>query len=260
MLEVNELAFSYSKEKQILENVSFKLKEHDIMCLLGPNGTGKTTLLRCILGLNKIIAGSIAIEGKNISRINGSKRAKVMAYVPQMTNMTFQYDGFEVVLMGRVSSQNLGAKFKKEDIALVDDIFKKLQIEDLKDKFFNQMSGGEKQMLLIARAIAQKSKIIVMDEPTASLDYGNQVKILKVIKDLAKEGYSILMTSHYPDHAFLACNKVALLKGGSILGIGHPSDIVTTKTLTSLYETDVLVADAKLPKDYEDVKVCVPIM
>jgi len=259
-LKVDGLGFYYHRDKEILKDISFQLKEHEVLCLLGPNGTGKTTMLRCILSLNKIKKGTIEIDGVDFTKASAKKRAEIMSYVPQATTMTFPYKSFEIVLMGRVAHLAAGCSPTDKDKAIVRETMEKLGVAYLIHKDFNQMSGGEKQMILVARALAQQSKILIMDEPTANLDYSNQVRMLQLIKNLAEEGYSILMASHFPDHAFLACNKVALMRDGVIMTQGYPDNIVTTENLTELYQTPVCVIEAELSLKSSTVKVCVPVM
>lgn len=260
MLTVQGLSYFYHPDRIILKNISLTLASHDILCLLGPNGTGKTTLLRCLLLLNKKKSGSIEIDGHDLTKIPAKKRAKLMAYVPQATTMAFPYEAREVVLMGRVAHLAAGARPSKKDWEYVNEAMGQLGILHLSRNLFNELSGGEKQMVLVARALAQQAKILIMDEPTANLDYCNQVKMLQVIKSLADQGFSILMTSHFPDHAFLACNKVVLMRDGFFMAQGLPDDVVTTENLSKLYATPVCVTKAALyPRDLE-TKVCIPIM
>ncbi|WP_303859621.1 ABC transporter ATP-binding protein [Alkalibaculum bacchi] len=260
MLKVKNLSFHYNKGREILSDVSFELHKNDVSCLLGSNGTGKTTLLRCLLALNKTTKGIIKINGQDISKESPKKRAKYMAYVPQASTMAFPYLAKEVVLMGRIAHLGPGASPNNRDHKVCREVLENLGIYHLAEKVFNQMSGGERQMFLVARAMVQQAQILVMDEPTANLDYSNQVKILQIIKQLSEEGYSILMTSHFPDHAFLSCNKVMLMKGGKIIEIGKPEDAVTTQNLSNLYDTRVCVADVELCQEDITTKVCVPIM
>jgi iron complex transport system ATP-binding protein len=260
VLGVKGLSFYYNPERQILKDINFELKNHDILCLLGPNGTGKTTLLRCLLMLNKMKNGSITLDGRDFTKFSVKARAQYMAYVPQAINMAFPYKALEIVLMGRVAHLTTGSRPKRKDRQIALEAMSKLGIEHLARHSFNEMSGGERQMVLVARALAQQAQILVMDEPTANLDYGNQVKILKVIRHLAEDGYSILMTSHFPDHAFLACNKTALMRDGVILALGTPEDIVTTESLSYLYNTPVCVTQAQLCPCDDTAQVCVPLM
>lgn len=260
MLKVENLKFYYSPENVILKDVTFSLAEYDILCLLGPNATGKTTLLRCLLALNKPQAGNIYIDGKHIKTTKPSQMAKYLAYVPQASSLAFPYTADEIVLMGRVAHLGLGASPTKKDRDICRQAMDRLEIPHLRSKLFNKMSGGERQMVLVARAMAQQARILVMDEPTANLDYCNQVKILQTINQLSDHGYSILMTSHFPDHAFLACSRVMLMRDGFITACGTPDEIVTSENLSNLYKTHVCVTEATLSPNGTRTKVCVPIM
>ena len=258
MLVVDDVRFGYHAHRDILKGVSFALEDGDILCLLGSNGVGKTTLLRCLLGFSKPSHGSIEIDGKNLVELSVRQRAHYMAYVPQSTSLAFPYLAREVVLMGRVSHVSSARGHTDHDRQVVADALARLQIEHLADRRYQELSGGEKQMVLVARALAQEARLLVMDEPTANLDYHNQVKILAAIKYLAAQGLSILMTSHYPDHAFLACSKVALMNDGAITAFGNPDDVVTTESLTELYATPVHVAHAELGG--LRIKTCIPLL
>ncbi len=260
MLSVENISFFYKPNYNILKDISFNLAEKDIMCILGPNGTGKTTLLRCLLGLNQIKSGRITIDGKDLSRVTAKQRAKMIAYVPQSTTMTFSYEARAVVLMGRIAHLSFGRTHTKSDRLIAEESMEKLGIRHLGKCLFQQLSGGERQMVLVARALAQQSNILVMDEPTANLDFSNQIKILKVINNLSKQGYAILMTSHFPDHSFLACNKAMLMRDGIITYQGNPEDVVTTSSLTQLYGTPVCVTNAKINHKGDMTKVCVPLI
>jgi len=260
MLKVENLKFYYNPENVILKDITFSLAEHDILCLLGPNATGKTTLLRCLLALNKPKAGNIFIDGAHIKTTRPLKMAKYLAYVPQASSLAFPYTGNEIVLMGRIAHLRLGSSPTKKDEGICREAMERLEISHLRHKLFNEMSGGERQMVLVARAMAQQARILVMDEPTANLDYCNQVKILQTINQLSDLGYSILMTSHFPDHAFLACSHVMLMRNGYITACGTPDEIVTSENLSNLYNTHVCVTEATLSPNGTRIKVCVPIM
>lgn len=260
MLTVQGLKFYYHPDITILKDISLELAGHDILCLLGPNGTGKTTLLRCLLALNKIKGGSIEIDGCDLSKISAKNRAKMMAYVPQATSMAFPYEAREMVLMGRVAHLPTGGRPTHKDRELADEAMERLGILHLRRSQFNEISGGEKQMVLVARALAQQARIMIMDEPTANLDYSNQVRMLKVIKSLAEQGYSILMTTHLPDHAFLACNKVALMRDGLLMAQGLPDEVLTSENLSKLYAAPVCVTKAALHPWEGEAKVSIPIM
>ena len=235
MLSVEHLRFWYQPGRDVLRDISFSVKQGDILCLLGPNGTGKTTLLRCLLGLSPARGGSVTLDGQPLDRLSHQARAKQLAYVPQSTTLAFPYEAREVVLMGRVPHLPPGASYRKEDRQAVTEAMEQLQISHLARRQFQELSGGERQMVLVARALAQKARYLVMDEPTANLDYSNQVKILGVVDRLSRAGYGILMTSHYPDHAFLVCTKAVLMRDGRVMAWGDPKDVVTTQSLSLIH-------------------------
>lgn len=255
---VENVGFSYDGKRNVLEDVSFQLDAGDILCLLGSNGTGKTTLLRCILGFHRPQRGSIRIDGIELTRVHKAQRARHMAYVPQSSSLAFPYTVKEVVLMGRVSHLRLGGRPRAADHRIADEALERLQIQNLANRRFPELSGGERQMVLVARALAQQAEVLIMDEPTSNLDYHNQVRILAAIKHLATQGIGILMTSHYPDHAFLACSKVALMGHGRILAVGDPDTVVTSESLTDLYDTPVVVARAE--SGALKIKTCIPLL
>lgn len=259
LVEVRDVRFAYRTGPEVLKGVSLSVEPGEIVCLLGSNGTGKTTLLRALLGFTQPKGGEILVEGRPLAHMKPAERAHAMAYVPQSSALAFPYLAKEVVLMGRVSHLGTGAAHSRKDWDVVAESMARLQIAHLADRRYQELSGGERQMVLVARALAQQAKLLVMDEPTANLDYHNQVKILTAIKYLADQGLAILMTSHYPDHAFLACSKVALMKGGCIVAQGDPDQVVTTESLTSLYNTPVRVTQADIGGGVR-VKTCIPLL
>ncbi|MEF9877727.1 MAG: ABC transporter ATP-binding protein, partial [Gordonibacter sp.] len=178
MFAVEDIRFSYHARREVLKGVTFCLEKGEILCLLGSNGTGKTTLLRCLLGFSKPQHGSVSIDGRDVSAMRVGKRARYLAYVPQSSELAFPYQAKEVVLMGRVSHLAVGAAHAAADKQAALDAMERLQIAHLASRRYQELSGGEKQMVLVARALAQEAQLLVMDEPTANLDYHNQVKIL----------------------------------------------------------------------------------
>ncbi|MDR1884687.1 MAG: ABC transporter ATP-binding protein [Synergistaceae bacterium] len=260
MLKAKDVRFQYKKNSPILRDISFELEYGQVLCLLGPNGTGKTTLLRCILGLNKTSSGSVSIGDIDVSSLPERKKAAHMAYVSQSSKVSFPYEVRDVVMMGRVASFSPGGSAAPRDVKIVNDVMERLEIGGLARRRFQELSGGEQQMVLIARSLAQQARIIIMDEPTANLDFSNQTRILRVIRTLSDDGFAILMTSHYPDHAFLACTKVALMRDGRIVNHGAPDKIVTTQNLTQLYGIPIRVTSTDVIVNGSAIKVCVPIL
>ena len=236
LLEAKNISFSYGR-KEVLKNVDFYLEQGDVLSLLGKNGSGKTTLLKLLLGIYKS-GGEIKLYGKNIDAYSKKELAKKIAYIPQTHKIPFDYTVFDVVLMGRLPHIGLFEKYSQKDREIVLKALKKVDMEDFKEKIYSKISGGERQLVFIARAIAQDAKIIFMDEPINGLDYGNQIKFLKLLKNFAEEGYTFLKTTHYPDHALYASNRVTMIKEGSIFKDGTLSEL-NEASIAALYEVDV---------------------
>lgn len=250
LIDAKNISFSYQK-KEILKDIDFKLSKGDILSLVGKNGCGKTTLLKIVLGILKA-KGDIKIFSKDINKYKNKELAKLISYVPQTHQIPFDYTVFDVVLMGRLAHINLFSNYsqKDKDIALKN--IEKVGISHLKDSIYSQISGGERQLAFIARALTQDAKIIFMDEPVTGLDYGNQLKLLKFLKELAKDGYTFVKTTHYPDHALYASNKVLMLKDGEVLDYGTVEEKLTAENIKNLYDVDVDI----ISKD--DYKFCIP--
>ncbi|WP_299524756.1 ABC transporter ATP-binding protein [uncultured Methanobrevibacter sp.] len=253
ILEVNNISFSYDDEL-IFENISFSINKGDVLCILGPNGAGKTTLIKCLNGLHEIDSGEILVNGKNIKTLSFSQISKHIGYIPQSHIPSFPFTVFDVVLMGRAPYLNLTQSPKKEDEKIAEKSLKTLGIYDLKDKEYTNLSGGERQLVFLARILTQQPDILILDEPTSHLDFGNQIKLLEIVDMLANSGLSIIMSSHFPDHAFLSSTKVAIMKNKKLIDFGTPEDVVTENNLKEAYSIDV-----KLIELDENRKICVPM-
>lgn len=262
MLAFEHLQFHYKNRPPVLKDISFSLDEGECVCLLGPNGTGKTTLLKCLTGTLKPQGGRILLDGKAFLSMPAKERALHLAYVSQASTLAFPYTVREVVQLGRVCHLRLGASLSRHDIQIADEAMEHLGITHMAKRNFQTLSGGERQMVLIARALTQQADYLVLDEPTAALDYSNQVRILELIRHLSSEGYGILMTSHFPDHAFLCCSKAVLMRDGHVMAFDTPEKAVTSENLTSLYHVPVTVADVVLGNTSanEPQKVCIPLL
>jgi len=257
MLEVKNISFCHGQNKT-LKDVTFHVDPGELVCVLGPNGCGKTTLLKNILGLLKPSCGSILIDGKDVHKLSPQKLAQLMGYIPQNHTPPFPYKVSEVVLMGRTPYLTSLAMPDKKDLDIAYDSLKKLNITHLKDKIYTKISGGERQMVLIARALAQEPKILIMDEPTSSLDFGKQNLVLEHVRMLSQKGISILMVTHDPAHALFCADKVITMKQGRILKIGNAQDVVSEDMLKYIYDMDVKIDKVKLP-DERIICVCIPI-
>jgi iron complex transport system ATP-binding protein len=240
MLEVRDLAFGFPG-RTIGREVSFSLGAGEVMCVLGPNGGGKTTLFRTLLGLLDRHAGAIQLGNAPLEDLSRSEIARRIGYVPQGHAGYFAFTVREFVLMGRTAHMGAFAAPSRKDREVSQHVLESLELAHLAERPVTQISGGERQLALVARALAQEPKLLVMDEPTASLDFGNQVRVLQRISALASSGISILFSSHSPDHAFLAARRVLLLGEGRVLAIGTPREVVRADTLQRLYGVDVEV-------------------
>ena len=253
LFEVKNISFSYENE-EIFSDISFSIDKGDVLCILGPNGTGKTTLIKCLNGLHETDSGEILINGQNIKKLSFKEISKHIGYIPQSHIPSFPFTVLDVVLMGRSPYLNLTDSPRQEDVDIALDALKILDIEDLKDKEYTNLSGGERQLVFLARVLCQKPDILILDEPTSHLDFGNQIKLLEIIDNLSKTGLSIIMSSHFPDHAFLSSTKVAIMKDKKFIDFGKPDDVVTEENLRKAYSIDV-----KLIELDNDRKVCVPM-
>jgi iron complex transport system ATP-binding protein len=241
-LRVVDLAFGYAG-KPVGTGVNFSLCPGAVLCLLGPNGSGKTTLFKTILGLLEPQAGRVEIGGADISHWSRAQIARRMGYVPQAQNSHFPFTVLETVLMGRTAHIGLFASPSHHDIAVADQVLGMLNIEHLRDAAYTEISGGERQLTLIARALAQEPAILVMDEPTASLDFGNQTLVLTKLRQLAGQDMAIIFSSHDPDHAFQCATDVALLHHGRLVQHGPAAQVITPANLKQLYDIDVEIVE-----------------
>jgi iron complex transport system ATP-binding protein len=257
-LEVKNAACGY-ESKIVLENMSFEVGTGEILCILGPNGVGKTTLFKTILGFLKLKGGQILLNGQDISNWSRKSFAKSIGYVPQAHVPPFPFKVLDVVVMGRTAHMGAFASPSKRDIQIAEEAIDSLNITYLKDCIYTEISGGERQLVLIARALAQKPEMLIMDEPTSNLDFGNQVKVLTQINRLAKSDIGIIMTSHFPDHAFICSTKVAVIGRNGMFCIGSPDEVVTEERLQKIYGVEVKIRTFEDDSNNE-VKVCIPII
>lgn len=251
-IEVKNIAFGYSR-KRVLEDVSFWVGKGDIVSILGPNGSGKTTLLKILLGILKPINGDVLLNGVSVTILRPKDLARTVAYVPQAHRAAFAYRVLDMVLLGRSAHKTFFYRYSEEDIEIALHFLERLSILHLKDRYYTEISGGERQLTLIARALAQGAKTLVMDEPANGLDYGNQLKLLEHIVDLAKDGYTFIKSTHFPEHSLWVANRVILLQKGRIMTQGAPDAVINSETVNRLYNTNVNVITVR-----GRLKMCVP--
>jgi iron complex transport system ATP-binding protein len=257
-VEIADLTFGYPKRGHRIRDVSLSLHEGEICCLLGPNGAGKTTLLRCLLGLLQPERGTIAIHGKAIDGLSARALARLVAYVPQNTMTPFPFTALEMAVMGRTPYLGVAATPSAADRHAARDHLERLGIAALADRIFSTLSGGQRQLVLLARALVQEAPILVLDEPTAALDYGNEVRLLQIVGDLAREGRSVLMTTHQPAHAFGHADRAVLMQDGAIVDAGRPADVMTSARLSALYGAEIHVTVVSVPgHPPQAVRTCV---
>lgn len=259
-IEIRGVVFSYrdrGRDREQLHDVTFNVPEGAVCCLLGPNGAGKTTLIRCIVGFLTPDQGSIRLTGRDRHTLTTRQLARLVAYVPQSTSTVFPFTALDVAVMGRTPHLAPTSMPSRKDHRKARDTLDQLGIGHLASRRFTQLSGGERQLVLLARALVQEAPILVLDEPTASLDYGNEIRILDVIRGLASSGRSILMTTHQPNHALWWADLAVLLSGGAVQATGAPREVVTSDALTTLYGVPIHLGPLRMSEG-QDQLTCAP--
>ena len=240
--EVKNLTFSYpASERKVLDDVSMTLDKGQILCVLGPNGAGKTTLLNCMAGLLRPESGTISLCGRELQTMKAKEIAALAGYVPQLHTPSFDYRVLDFVLMGRAPKTGTFSRPSAEDESLCMDVLRSMGIDHLAEKSYLNLSGGERQQLLIARAIVQEPEVILFDEPTAHLDYGNQHRVLTMIRQMARDGFSVVITTHNPDHALLLGDQAAIVSRDGKIMQGNSKEILTEEILKQVYGIDLTI-------------------
>jgi iron complex transport system ATP-binding protein len=221
--------------RMVSEAVDLCISAGEVLCLLGPNGCGKTTLFRTVLGLLPPLAGRVLVQGQSVQHWPRAEFARRVGYVPQAQAGVFAFDALDMVLMGRAARLSLLARPSGADRAMALACMERLQIAHLAERRYTELSGGERQLVLIARALAQEPALLVMDEPTASLDFGNQIRVLEQIEALSAQGMAVLLSTHQPEHALRVASRIALLGHGRLQAVGEPHSVATPSALAALY-------------------------
>ena len=240
-LEIRNLSFAYG-EHRVLEDVSFTLDKGEFLSVLGPNGVGKSTLFRCILGRLDGYGGSITSGGDALKNMPRREAARRMAYIPQIHTPTFSYTVLDTVLMGTARQLSPFAQPGKAQVDHAMAALKRVGAAHLFQRDFNRLSGGEQQLVLLARALAQQAEILIMDEPTSALDFGNQLRVLALVRELANEGYGVLLSTHNPQHALTFATRTLALCDGHVAALGKPDEVLTPELMKRLYGVDVIFA------------------
>lgn len=239
-LQIENINFGY-KTKHILNDVCLDVEFGKVVSIIGPNGSGKTTFIKCINKILKPKRGSVKLNGEDIYLMKQEDIAKKIAYVPQMTNDFFSGTVMDLVIMGRKPYINWN--ISDEDVKIVLDILDSMDIIHLADKFYSELSGGQKQKVLIARALAQDADVYLLDEPTSFLDIKNQIEVMQMSRELAKIGKIVIIVVHDLNMAMKYSDKILLLENGNVISQGKPKDVLTQKNIKKVYDVDVDIKD-----------------
>ena len=254
-LAAENLDFGY-RGRRVGSDVSLAVEAGQVLCLLGPNGSGKTTLFKTLLGLLPAQGGRVLVDGADLTALRRGDVARLVSYVPQAHAAFFPFTVREVVLMGRTAHLGPFASPGRRDQEAAAAAIGRVGLAGLADAIYTRTSGGERQLTLIARALAQDARVIVMDEPTANLDFGNQVRVMEHIRALAQSGIGVLLSTHDPDQAFLCAHRVAMLHAGRLVRLGTPENAINADSLREIYGVEVRLARIETAGGLR--QVCIP--
>ena len=250
LLQARSISFAYKHNQPTFQNVSFDICKGEMFSLLGPNGAGKSTLLNCLSGIDHPYEGTVLLNGTPITRLSPREVATMLAYVPQHISTTYAFSVREYLAFGAAPRLGVFTSPGKDVYQLVDSVVERLGLQPLVNRRISELSGGECQRVAIGRAIVQQPSIILFDEPTSALDYGNQLRVLRCMRQLLSDGFTIVMTTHNPNHPLLLGGRVALLNNQGHLTVGDAQDVLTEQVLSELYEAQLhMVHIDKLRRD-----------
>ncbi|WP_394699858.1 ABC transporter ATP-binding protein [uncultured Pseudodesulfovibrio sp.] len=239
ILRAEDLSFAYQGRDAVWSGVTLEARPGHVLSILGPNGTGKSTLLRCLAGLVPPRTGRILVDDQDLADLGRRKTAQAIAMVPQTHTPVFAYRALDVVVMGRTPHLGAFASPTRADFDAARGAMETMGITHLENVSYSETSGGERQLILFARSLAQGADILLLDEPTSHLDFGNQARTLSLIRSLADRGLAVVMTTHFPDHAFEISDQTALLARGRLQAVGETEAVLSPGSLSELYGLDV---------------------
>ncbi len=245
VLSMTDLKFGYTENRSVLNALSMQVQAGTITAILGPNGAGKTTLLHTILGLLKPQSGEILLKNVPIPHYSHRQLSQLIGLVPQTETISFNFSVFEYVLLGRTPHMGIFNMPSRQDFEVVDHVLEMLNLVELRNRPAPELSGGERQMVLLARALVQQPSVLLLDEPTSHLDLSNTGAILRILKDLVKNGVTVVFTTHDPQAAIYSADQLILMQKGKVLAAGALDEIMTSEKLTQTYGTRVLVEEVK---------------
>ncbi len=257
LIEVRGAAFGYG-DRTLFSSIDLDVFAGEVLTILGPNGCGKSTLLRCIGGALTVAAGTVRMGNQDLSALAPGARARRIGFLFQDHTPTFPFTVLDVVSMGRTPHMSIFGMPSPRDITLVEEALDAVDIRHLENRRYTELSGGERQLVLLARTLAQQPEVILLDEPTAHLDVRNQVLCLRTIGALAAQGRSMVMTTHDPNHAFLYPGRVVLMRPDGSLLTGPASDILTDTALSTVYGTQIGVFSVARRAGPGEIKFCSP--
>ena len=251
-LDIRDLRFSY-REHQVLNGISLTISDGEMVSLLGRNGAGKTTLLRLIPGFLRAPSSSILIDGKPVEEMSLRERATFMAYIPQITRSVFPYSVRTSILMGCSNRLGLFQNPGPAEEQRVEEVIELLNLQEIANRNMETISGGERQLVLIARALMQDARLLILDEPTSFLDYSNQLLVLEKVEDLVKKGYSCIYSTHNPDLALMHSTRAVVMNDGRIVFDERPSALLGSDVLSRVYGRHIDVVQTE-----NGTMVCIP--
>ena len=255
-IEVKNLRFRYGA-RPVIGDVSFTAEKGELLAVLGPNGVGKSTLFRCLLGFLKPVGGEILVDGKELGAYSRRELAKKIAYIPQSHSPAFDHTVLDSVLMGMTAQLGVFEQPGQAQREKAVQMLRALGIEKLSSCGCMKISGGERQLMLLARALVQDASMLIMDEPTANLDYGNSCRVMERVKRLGQNGYTIIFSTHDPNQAFSYATKVLALKDGGVMAVGAPEAVLTEDVLSRLY--GIPVARCEIETVFGRKTICMPV-